>query len=64
MVEDLSTYHKLIGELFKRPDTPEEWTEYRLSDEQVKFYRENGYLEGDHFSFVISYEAHMLSYLT
>lgn len=46
MVEDLSTHHNLIGNLFKRSLTPEEWAEYRLSDEQVEFYRENGYLAG------------------
>ncbi len=46
MVEDLSTHHNLIGTLFKRSLTPEEWAEYRLSDEQAEFYRENGYLAG------------------
>jgi ectoine hydroxylase-related dioxygenase (phytanoyl-CoA dioxygenase family) len=46
MVEDLSTHHDLIGDLFKKPRTPEDWNQYRLSDEQVEFYRENGYLAG------------------
>lgn len=46
MTEDLSTHHNLIGNLFERPGTPEEWLQYRLSDEQVQFYRENGYLAG------------------
>jgi ectoine hydroxylase-related dioxygenase (phytanoyl-CoA dioxygenase family) len=46
LVEVLSTHHNLIGNLFKRSLTPEEWAEYRLSDEQVEFYRENGYLAG------------------
>jgi Phytanoyl-CoA dioxygenase (PhyH) len=46
MVEDLSRHHKLVGNLFSRPGTPEQWAEFRLSDEQVKFYRENGYLAG------------------
>lgn len=46
MVEDLSTHHDLIGDLFARPRTAEEWARYRLSDEQVQFYRENGYLAG------------------
>jgi len=41
---DLSTQHKLITDLFSRPSTPEEWEPYRLSDEQVAFYQENGYL--------------------
>jgi ectoine hydroxylase-related dioxygenase (phytanoyl-CoA dioxygenase family) len=46
MVEDLSSYHKLVGNLFSQPSTPEEWADFRLSEEQVKFYRENGYLAG------------------
>ena len=46
MVEDLSTHHNLIGNLFNKPATIEEWARYRLSDEQVGFYRENGYLAG------------------
>jgi ectoine hydroxylase-related dioxygenase (phytanoyl-CoA dioxygenase family) len=46
MVEDLSKQHNLISDLFKRPHTIDEWAEYRLSDEQVQFYRENGYLAG------------------
>jgi ectoine hydroxylase-related dioxygenase (phytanoyl-CoA dioxygenase family) len=46
MVEDLSTHHALISDVFKKPRTPEEWNQYRLSDEQVEFYRENGYLAG------------------
>lgn len=46
MAEDLSTHHKLISKLFENPGTPEEWAKYRLSDEQVEFYRENGYLAG------------------
>ena len=46
MVEDLSKYHHTIGNLFSEPGTREEWNQYRLSDEQVEFYRENGYLAG------------------
>jgi ectoine hydroxylase-related dioxygenase (phytanoyl-CoA dioxygenase family) len=46
MSEDLSTRHKLIGNLFENLGTHEEWNKYRLSDEQVEFYRENGYLAG------------------
>ena len=46
MVEDLSTHHKLISNLFENPGTREEWARYRLSDEQVEFYRENGYVAG------------------
>ena len=46
MAQDLSTHHNLIGNLFEQPGTREEWDAYRLSDEQVEFYRENGYLAG------------------
>ena len=46
MIDDLSRYHAPLGDLFPRPVTTEEWESYRLSDEQVSFYRENGYLTG------------------
>lgn len=43
-VPDLSQRHELVSELFTYPQTPEEWEPYRLSDEQVAFFREQGYL--------------------
>ena len=43
MVEDLSRYHEPITELFPRIY---DWSRYRLSDEQVEFYNEHGYLAG------------------
>ncbi len=43
---DLAKVHGLITDLFRIPQTPAEWEPYRLSDEQVAFYRENGYLAG------------------
>ena len=46
MAEDLSLNHQLIGGLFSRPTTASEWNRYRLSDEQVEFYKTNGYLAG------------------
>ncbi len=46
MLEDLSQYHQPIGNLFRLPETPEEWRQYRLSDEQIAFYHQNGYLPG------------------
>ncbi len=39
---DLSLYHRPITNLFPS----EEWDAYRLSEEQVRFYREHGYLAG------------------
>jgi ectoine hydroxylase-related dioxygenase (phytanoyl-CoA dioxygenase family) len=46
MNQDLSVRHGLVGKLFTLPSTREEWMKHRLSDEQVEFYRENGYLAG------------------
>lgn len=45
-VEDLSKYDQPIGKLFPRPSNPADWEQYRLSDEQVAFFHENGYLPG------------------
>lgn len=46
MVPDLSERHDLVGELFTLPTTVDEWDRYRLSDEQVRFFHENGYVAG------------------
>ena len=44
--KDLSTVHELITGLFQWPATKEEWEQYKLTDEQVAFFKENGYLSG------------------
>ncbi len=46
MIEDLSARHAPVGGLFEIPKTPCEWQKHRLTDEQVAFYHENGYLAG------------------
>ncbi len=46
MVEDLSVHHRPVGALFPLPETRQQWACYRLSDEQVTFYRREGYLPG------------------
>ncbi|MET0626004.1 MAG: phytanoyl-CoA dioxygenase family protein [Pyrinomonadaceae bacterium] len=46
MLEDLSRYHAPVTRLFPAPSSPGEWDEYRLTDEQVAFYEEHGYLAG------------------
>ncbi len=46
MVQDLSTLHGLAGDLFSLPDSPEGWERFRLSDDQVAFYRREGFLPG------------------
>ena len=42
MTEDLSHYHLPISDLFPSG----RWEQYRLTEEQINFYRENGYLAG------------------
>lgn len=44
MVEDLSARHGPVGTLL--PSGPADHDRYRLSDEQVRFFHENGYLSG------------------
>lgn len=46
MVNDLSAYHEPIGALYKVPLNESDLDQYRLSDDQIHFYRENGYLTG------------------
>jgi ectoine hydroxylase-related dioxygenase (phytanoyl-CoA dioxygenase family) len=46
MIEDLSRRHDLIGDFVALPQTASEWQRYRLSDEQVRFFHENGYVSG------------------
>lgn len=43
-VQDLSKIHHLISDMFDLPKTGDEWEKYRLTDEQIAFYKENGYL--------------------
>jgi len=46
MAADLAQRHEPVSDLVRIPSTPAEWDRYRLSDEQVAFYHENGYLKG------------------
>ena len=41
---DLSIYHELISDLFPKLSAKETWEQYKLTDEQVSFYKEYGYL--------------------
>lgn len=43
-VIDLSEFHRLISDFFKWPTSKEEWEQYRLSTEQVEFFKEYGYI--------------------
>jgi ectoine hydroxylase-related dioxygenase (phytanoyl-CoA dioxygenase family) len=46
VAKDLSQVSEPTGALFDLPRTAAEWARYRLSDEQVAFFHENGYLKG------------------
>jgi ectoine hydroxylase-related dioxygenase (phytanoyl-CoA dioxygenase family) len=46
MATDLSTHHEPIGDLLRSSLASGDWEKYRLSDEQVTFYSEQGYLAG------------------
>ena len=46
MVRDLSKIHQLVSEFFKEPQTPEDWEQYRLTEDQVNYYHEYGHLSG------------------
>lgn len=46
MAADLSLRHDLVGDLFSVPRSEAEWDRYRLTDEQVASFHENGYLAG------------------
>jgi hypothetical protein len=45
-VKDLSEVHQVITDLFKWPSTEEEWGQYKLSQQQIDFFQENGFLAG------------------
>lgn len=42
--QDLSKRHQLISDLFKWPTKSSEWEQYKLSNEQLDFFKEFGYL--------------------
>ncbi len=46
MVEDLSTRHELVSDFLTLPASDGEWAGYRLTDEQVNFFHQHGYLKG------------------
>jgi ectoine hydroxylase-related dioxygenase (phytanoyl-CoA dioxygenase family) len=45
-VKDLSHMHELASELFKWPASKKDWEKYKLSEEQLAFFHDNGYLAG------------------
>lgn len=44
-VRDLSQYHQPVSDLFRWPTSKKEWDEYRLSQQQVDFFHEYGYVD-------------------
>jgi ectoine hydroxylase-related dioxygenase (phytanoyl-CoA dioxygenase family) len=44
--EDLSLHHGPITSLFQQQKSAKDWNQYRLSDNQIHFFHENGYLTG------------------
>jgi ectoine hydroxylase-related dioxygenase (phytanoyl-CoA dioxygenase family) len=46
MISDLSERHSPFSRFLSLPTRHKEWDRYRLSDEQVCFFHENGYLKG------------------
>ena len=46
MIQDLSQHSRPITDFVQLPTTPDGWSKYRLSDEQVDFFHEHGYLAG------------------
>lgn len=45
-IQDLANHHQPISDVFKMPNSKEEWNQYRLSDEQVAHFHEYGYVSG------------------
>ncbi len=45
-VKDLSRVHGLVSDLFQWPASKSEWESYMLTEKQVSFFNENGYLAG------------------
>ncbi len=41
---DLAGVHELVSQLFVWPKTASDWDQYRLTNEQVAFFKEHGYL--------------------
>jgi len=46
MLEDLSTKHHPVSQMFAWPGSAAAWNRYRLSEGQIEFFKENGYLAG------------------
>ena len=45
-IKDLSEIHEQITNMFPWPETKNNWDKYRLTEKQVDFFNDNGYLAG------------------
>ena len=45
-VNDLSKVHKLVSDLFHWPTSKSDWEKFKLTDKQVSFFNDNGFLAG------------------
>ena len=43
---DLSKIHQLITTMFSWPSNEEDWKKYSLTEDQINFFHENGFLSG------------------
>lgn len=46
MIEDLSKEHHPVSGLFAQPQSRVQWDPYRLSEDQIEFYEQHGYVAG------------------
>lgn len=46
VIKDLADWHSPVSDMFQQPKTPEEWEQYKLSDEQLAHFHEFGYVSG------------------
>jgi ectoine hydroxylase-related dioxygenase (phytanoyl-CoA dioxygenase family) len=46
VTEDFSKFSHLVSNMFSWPSSGSEWDKFRLSGEQLRFFKENGYLSG------------------
>ena len=44
--KDLSEIHHLISDMFRWPSSKDEWKQYELSEEQIDFFKKNGFISG------------------
>mgnify|MGYP003317996285 FL=1 len=46
MRQDLALSHQPLTDLFCHPSSPEQWSEFHLTDEQIKHFNDQGFVSG------------------